>query len=377
MALSTFNRVALMKRGSSRLSLNVGGTETRVLKVHPERPEPEKIRIAAHVIRDGGLVAFPTETVYGLGANALDDRAVLRIFEAKKRPADNPLIVHIANTDDIYLLAERLPKGAEVLMNEFWPGPLTLLVPRSELVPDATTAGLATVAIRMPSHPIARALIAEADVPIAAPSANLAGRPSPTTAKHVLDDLSGRIDIVIDGGAIGFGVESTVLDLTAKVPTVLRPGPITVEELIQVLGKIEVHRVAKAEAPTEVVVARAPGMKHKHYAPKAEVTVIEGSPDDMVSKIQELAGKHKHAGKKVGIMATTETANRYRADVVKVVGVRQKPRTIAKNLFKALREFDEEGVDVVLTEGLEPTGIGLAVMNRLRKAAGYNIVRVA
>jgi L-threonylcarbamoyladenylate synthase len=350
--------------------------ETIVLKVHPERPEPEKIRIAAQVIRDGGLVAFPTETVYGLGANALDDRAALRIFEAKKRPADNPLIVHIANNDDINLLAERLPKEVEMLTDNFWPGPLTLLVPKSELVPDTTTAGLATVAIRMPSHPVARALIAEADVPIAAPSANLAGRPSPTTAKHVLDDLSGRIDIVIDGGAVGFGVESTVLDLTAKVPTVLRPGPVTVEKLSQVLGEVEVHRVAKAEAPTEVVVARAPGMKHKHYAPKAEVTVIEGSLEGMVSKIQELAGEHERAGKKVGIMATSETANRYRADVVKVVGARQRPKTVAKNLFKALRGFDEEGVEVVLAEGLEPTGIGLAVMNRLRKAAGHNIVRV-
>jgi L-threonylcarbamoyladenylate synthase len=228
----------------------------------------------------------------------------------------------------------------------------------------------------MPSHPVARALIAEADVPIAAPSANLAGRPSPTTAKHVIDDLAGRIDIVIDGGAVGFGVESTVLDLTTDSPTVLRPGPVTVENLKQVLGEVEVHPVARAEEPIEIVVARAPGMKHKHYAPKAEVTVIEGPPEGMVSKIQELASEHERAGKKVGIMATAETADRYRADVVKVVGERQKPRTVAKNLFNALREFDEEGVEVVLAEGLEPTGIGLAVMNRLRKAAGYNIVRV-
>ena len=365
-----------MERDSSRLSLNGGEIETRVLKVHPKRPEPEKIRIAAQVIRDGGLVAFPTETVYGLGANALDDGAALKIFEAKKRPADNPLIVHIASNDDIYLLTERLPKGADLLINKFWPGPLTLLVPRSELVPDVTTAGLATVAVRMPSHPVARALITEADVPIAAPSANLAGRPSPTIAKHVLDDLAGRIDIVIDGGAVGFGVESTVLDLTTKVPTVLRPGPVTVEELGQILGEIEVHRVAKAEAPTEVAVARAPGMKHKHYAPKAEVTVIEGPLESMVSKIQALASEHKRAGKKVGIMATAETAGRYRADVVKVVGARQKPKTVAKNLFKALREFDDEGIEVVIAEGLEPTGIGLAAMNRLRKAAGYDIVRV-
>lgn len=350
--------------------------ETLVLKVNPKQPELEKIRVAAQVVRKGGLVVFPTETVYGLGANALDDAAVLKIFKAKERPADNPLIVHIADGDDLHILAEHVPSEAKKLITQFWPGPLTLLLRKSELVPDATTAGLATVAIRMPSHPIARALIAEADVPIAAPSANLAGRPSPTTAKHVLDDLSGRINIVIDGGAVGFGVESTVLDLTTEVPTVLRPGPVTVEELGQVLGEVKVHPVAKAEAPAEVVVAQAPGMKYKHYAPRAEVILVEGALDGMVSKIQELTVKHKSAGKKVGIMATVETARKYRADVVKVVGVRRKPKTIAKNLFKAFREFDEMGVDIVLAEGLKPKSIGLAIMNRLRKAAGYNIVRV-
>jgi L-threonylcarbamoyladenylate synthase len=350
--------------------------KTVVLKVHPERPEPEKIRAAAQVIRGGGLVAFPTETVYGLGANALMDESVLKIFKAKNRPADNPLIVHVANEDDIHILAERVPAKAKELIEKFWPGPLTLLMPRSELVPDATTAGLATVAIRMPSHPVAYALISEADVPIAAPSANLAGRPSPTTAKHVLDDLSGRIDAVLDGGEVGFGVESTVLDLTTKPPTVLRPGPLTVEELEQVLGRVEIHPVAKAEAPTEVVVARAPGMKYRHYAPKAEVVLVEGPLDSVVAKIQELASEHKRAGKKVGIMTTEESTKEYPADVTKVVGSRKNPRTVAKSLFKILREFDEEKVDVVLAEGLEPVGIGLAIMNRLRKAAGYNIIRV-
>jgi L-threonylcarbamoyladenylate synthase len=351
--------------------------KTVVLKTDAERPDLEKIRRAAQVIREGGLVAFPTETVYGLGANALDDQAVLKIFWAKKRPADNPLIVHVADTDDVGLLTEHVPNRAKMLMDKFWPGPLTLLMPRSELVPDATTAGLATVAIRMPSHTVAKALITEAGVPIAAPSANLAGKPSPTTAKHVLDDLSGRVDIVIDAGRVGFGVESTVLDLTAEVPTVLRPGPVAVEELNRILGEVRVHPVAKAEAPTEVVVARAPGMKYKHYAPKAEVTVIEGPLESMVSKIQELASEHERAGKEIGIMATAETAHRYRTGIVRVVGARREPRTIAKNLFRVLREFDEEGVEVVLSEGIRPEGIGLAVMNRLRKAAGYNIVRVA
>jgi len=350
--------------------------KTIVLKVHPERPESEKIRIAAQVIRDGGLVAFPTETVYGLGANALDERAVLKIFESKKRPADNPLIVHISNINDVYLLAERLPKGAEVLINKFWPGPLTLIVPRSELVPDATTAGLATVAIRMPSHPVARALIAEANVPIAAPSANIAGMPSPTTVTHVLADLNGRIEAVIDGGEITYGVESTVLDITTDPPTILRPGPATVEELQDLIGEVRVHPVARAEVSAEVVIARSPGMKYKHYAPAAEIVVVEGNLEKIQVKVQELANAQRKSGKKVGIVATEETAASYHADVVKIVGSRRDPRTVSKNLFRILRELDSEGVSSAVAEGIEPLGIGLAVMNRLRKAAGHNIVRV-
>ena len=343
--------------------------KTLVLKVSPVQPEPEKIKIAAQTIREGGLVAFPTETVYGLGANALDERAVLRIFQAKNRPTDNPLIVHIANKEDVYLLAETVPSKAEILIDRFWPGPLTLLMPKSELVPAATTAGLATVAIRMPSHPIARALIAEADVPIAAPSANLAGKPSPTTAQHVWDDLSGKIEVLIDGGEVGFGVESTVLDLTADPPTVLRPGPVTVGELRQILGRVEVHPIATAEIPAEAVIARAPGMKYRHYAPSAEVVVVEGPLPRVVGKIQELWQEYQREGKRVGIMATEETAGEYQSAIVKVVGTRRNLRTVAKNLFQTFRDFDREGVDVILAEGVEISGIGLAIMNRLRKAA--------
>ncbi|KUO42525.1 MAG: tRNA threonylcarbamoyladenosine biosynthesis protein [Candidatus Hadarchaeum yellowstonense] len=343
--------------------------KTLVLKVSPVQPEPEKIKIAAQTIRDGGLVAFPTETVYGLGANALDERAVLRIFQAKNRPTDNPLIVHIANKEDVYLLAETVPSKAEILIDRFWPGPLTLLMPKSELVPAATTAGLATVAIRMPSHPIARALIAEADVPIAAPSANLAGKPSPTTAQHVWDDLSGKIEVLIDGGEVGFGVESTVLDLTADPPTVLRPGPVTVGELRQILGRVEVHPIATAEIPAEAVIARAPGMKYRHYAPSAEVVVVEGPLPRVVGKIQELWQEYQREGKRVGVMATEETAGEYQSAIVKVVGTRRNLRTVAKNLFQTFRDFDREGVDVILAEGVEISGIGLAIMNRLRKAA--------
>ncbi|MEW6592779.1 MAG: L-threonylcarbamoyladenylate synthase [Candidatus Hadarchaeota archaeon] len=346
---------------------------TIVLRVSRMRPEREKIRAAAEIIRRGGLAAFPTETVYGLGANALDEKAVLKIFKAKRRPADNPLIVHIARADDISLLTSSVPKNAEKLMKKFWPGPLTILMPKSEMVPDVTTAGLATVAVRMPSHPVAKAFILEADVPIAAPSANMAGRPSPTTAKHVLDDLSGRIDAVIDGGKVGFGVESTVLDLSRGVPTVLRPGPVTLEDLEKILPGVETHPVAKAGASTEAAVALAPGMKYRHYAPAAEVILVEGPEEKIVGKIRELAEKLRRDGKKVGILATKETANRYDAGIVEVVGTRENPKTIAKNLFMTLRDFDEKGVEKVLAEGIEPAGIGLAIMNRLRKAASSSV----
>ncbi|MGC8816481.1 MAG: L-threonylcarbamoyladenylate synthase [Candidatus Hadarchaeum sp.] len=347
---------------------------TLVLEINPESPDLEKIRFAARVIREGGLVAFPTETVYGLGANALDEAAVQRIFQVKNRPMDNPLIVHIADRDDVHLLAETVPAQAERLIETFWPGPLTLLLPKSELVPAVTTAGLATVAVRMPSHPIAQSLIREADVPVAAPSANLAGRPSPTSARHVWEDLSGKIEILIDGGEVGYGVESTVLDVTSDPPVLLRPGPITVTELRRVLGRVEVHPIARAEMPVEAAIAKAPGMKYRHYAPRAELVLVEGPPQAVVAKIRELAAGYDGEGKRVGIMAVAETAAEYGLALVKVVGERRNPRTIAKGLFRTLREFDAENVNVILAEGVEPTGIGLAIMNRLRKAAA-NIVR--
>lgn len=350
--------------------------KTLIIKVNPLNPELDKIATAAKAVKEGKLVAFPTETVYGLGANALDEEAVLRIFKAKKRPADNPIIVHIANPNDLYVLAADVPKLAEKLAQKFWPGPLTMLLSKSEEVPKAVTAGLESVAIRMPSHPVAKALITEADVPIAAPSANLAGRPSPTRASHVIEDLGGRIELLLDGGEVGYGVESTVLDLTSDLPTILRPGPITPDALRKVVGKVRVHPVAKAEAPVEVSIAKSPGVKHKHYAPKAEVVVVEGKPARVEVKVQELADLHRKLGKRVGIMAMEETAPRYSADVVEVVGTRRDPRLVAKNLFKVLRWMDSKKVQLVVAEGIDPTGIGLAVMNRLRKAAGYNIVHV-
>src|SRR3972149_11870243 len=258
--------------------------KTLMLKVDPRKPEIQKLQIAAEFIKKGGLVAFPTETVYGLGADALNPKAVLALFEAKKRPLDNPPIIHVENPDDVKTLAKHVPHEAELLMKRFWPGPLTLVLERSRKVPDVTVAGLDTVAVRMPKHEVALALIRESGVPIAAPSANLAGKPSPTTAEHVLDDLNGRIDAVLDGGATCVGVESTVLDLTVCPPMVLRPGGTTFEALRKVLGEVELHPFVAAEKEIVAGETRTPGVKHKHYAPKAKLILVEGSIAAVVEK---------------------------------------------------------------------------------------------
>jgi L-threonylcarbamoyladenylate synthase len=347
---------------------------TVTLKVNGEKPEKSIIRAAAEIIRKGGLVAFPTETVYGLGADALNPRAVLRIYRAKDRPLDNPLIVHIADRKDIYKLAEDVPSAADELMN-FWPGPLTLVLRASRIVPRETTGGLETVAIRMPNHKVALALIRESGVPIAAPSANLAGRPSPTTALHVKQDLEGRIDMILDAGPTRIGVESTVLDLTSKPPQVLRPGGLPFEELRRVLDDVRLHPSVIAERELKIEVAPSPGMKHKHYSPKAQLILVEGETGALVNKIQELADRYNRDRKKVGVLATDETQHYYRADVIKSLGSREDMSFLAKNLFRLLREFDDEGVDVIIAEGVPLRHLGLAVMNRLRKASGFNIVR--
>jgi len=350
--------------------------ETLVFKVNPQKPEKRKVRTAAEIIKKGGLVAFPTETVYGLGADALNPKAVLALFEAKKRPLDNPPIIHVENPDDVKTLAKHVPHEAELLMKRFWPGPLTLVLERSRKVPDVTVAGLDTVAVRMPKHEVALALIRESGVPIAAPSANLAGKPSPTTAEHVLDDLNGRIDAVLDGGSTCVGVESTVLDLTVCPPMVLRPGGTTFEALREVLGEVELHPFVAAEKEMAVGETRSPGMKHKHYAPKAKLILVEGSIAAVVEKIRELTEAYEKKDCKVGVLATDETAAKYDADVIKSLGSRFNLDAVAQNLFRLLREFDAEGVDVIVAEGVPQEGLGLAVMNRLRKASGYDIVKV-
>jgi L-threonylcarbamoyladenylate synthase len=349
--------------------------QTVVLKVDSQQPDAEKVRVAASIIREGGLVAFPTETVYGLGADALNSKAVLALFKAKKRPLDNPPIIHVENISDVYRLAKRVPSKADKLMREFWPGPLTLVFKRSKTVPDVTVAGLDTIAVRMPQHAVALALIRETSRPIAAPSANLAGKPSPTSADHVFDDLNGRIDAILDGGPTCIGVESTVLDLSADSALVLRPGGTPLEALRKVLGDVKLHPFVAAEKELPIEKTRSPGMKHKHYAPNAQVIVVEGAIPAVLAKVKELAESYRLKGVKVGVLATDETLAAYRADVVKSLGSRFNLAVVAQNLFSLLREFDVEGVDVIVAEGVSTEGLGLAVMNRLRKASGYNIVK--
>lgn len=330
--------------------------------------DARKINVAARLIREGELVAFPTETVYGLGGDALNRNAVLKIFKAKGRPADNPLIVHIARFETLHDLAREVPKEAELLAERFWPGPLTLVLPKAENVPKETTGGLDSVAVRMPSHEIALALIRASDRPIAAPSANISGKPSPTLAEHVIDDFYGRIACIIDGGETFIGVESTVIDLTGWPPVLLRPGGLPLEEIERAVGEVIIHPAVRGK---EVDLARAPGMKYRHYSPSAAVIVVEGRRDRVHRKIKELVESFKGEGKRVGVMAT---GGIYEADEYFDLG--ESEEDVARNLFKALRELDKRGVDIIIAEGIEERGLGLAVMNRLRKAAGYRVVKV-
>ena len=331
-----------------------------------EGPDERGLRVAAGLIRNGKLVAFPTETVYGLGASALDETAARRIFEAKGRPPDNPLIAHIAGMEWLEDLAREIPDTAWKLAERFWPGPLTLVLPAKETVPRVTTGGLDTVAVRMPAHPIALELIRMSGLPVAAPSANISGKPSPTDAEHVVDDFYGRIECIIDGGPTPLGVESTVIDLTGEKPLLLRPGGLPREDIKRVVGEVEIHPAVRGEV---VDVAKAPGMKYRHYAPRAEVVVVEGDRTAVDKKIDELIAEFRGKGLKVGVMAMDE----HEADAFFHLG--KTSEEAARNLFRALRELDRAGVDVIIAQGVEEKGLGLAVMNRLRKAAGFKIIR--
>ena len=357
--------------------------KTEIIKIDTSAPEWDKqLDYAAEVLRSGGLVAFPTETVYGLGANALDAGAAEKIYRAKGRPSDNPLIVHIADTKALGDVTGAVPQAAVPLIREFWPGPLTLIMPKSGKIPSIITAGLDTVAIRMPSHPVARALIKKAGIPVAAPSANSSGKPSPTMAKHVELDLSGKVDIIIDGGRSNVGVESTVLDVTVQPPQILRPGGVTREQLESLLGPISIDpAMAALSGSASPNPPRAPGMKYRHYAPKAPLTLIHGSRENVIAEITRRAENYIKTGASVGILATDETSRLYQTRLPGIccilsMGSGQKPESLAANLFKCLREFDGKPVDVILGETTGTDGIGLAVMNRLTKAAGGNIIDV-
>lgn len=330
------------------------------------------IEKASDILHEGSLVAFPTETVYGLGADALNETAAEKIYKAKGRPSDNPLIVHVADRQQIDPLVTEIPEKAVLLMETFWPGPLTLIFRKSSIVPDGTTGGLNTVAIRMPNHEIARALIRHAGVPVAAPSANTSGRPSPTTAKHVMDDLNGQIAMVIDGGEVGIGIESTIVDVTSEVPIILRPGYITKKMLEEVVGTVTIDKAILGPVGNDIH-PKAPGMKYKHYAPRADFKMFKGDISKVSECINTLAKEYTDNGFHVGIIASDETKDRYTYGDVVSIGSRADDITISRNLYKILRDFDDKGMDYILGETFENEGLGQAIMNRLQKAAGYQV----
>ncbi|MCR5404520.1 MAG: threonylcarbamoyl-AMP synthase [Butyrivibrio sp.] len=327
---------------------------------------------AGEIIRNGGLVAFPTETVYGLGGDALNPESSKKIYAAKGRPSDNPLIVHIADMEHLERIVKRVPEAAYRLSEAYWPGPMTMIMEKEDLVPYETTGGLDTVAIRMPNNEIALELIRQSGGYIAAPSANRSGRPSPTLAKYCIEDLSGNVDMIIDGGQVGIGLESTIVDLTSDIPMILRPGYVTQKMLKDILGEVEVDRTIidgnSKQKP------KAPGMKYRHYAPKGELKIVQGSQEKVIEYINDEAKKAKDSGKRVGVICTDSSSNKYLADSVKSAGNRNDENTIAHELFKVLREFDDEGVDVIFSESFDDSGLGRAIMNRLLKAAGHNVV---
>ena len=327
---------------------------------------------AGRILKEGGLVAFPTETVYGLGGDALNPESSKKIYAAKGRPSDNPLIVHVCRWEDVEPIVEKIPKEAEKLAAAFWPGPMTMIFQKSSLVPYETTGGLDTVAIRFPSNKIAAAMIRAGGGYIAAPSANKSGRPSPTEAKYCREDLDGKVEMIIDGGQVGIGLESTIIDLTEGTPTILRPGYITREMLEKVLGEVDVDRTIIA--PNSNIRPKAPGMKYRHYAPQGDLAIVEGSPENVVSYINEACRRAKEAGKVTGIICTDETKDRYHADYVYSAGTRSDEETVARQLFKILREFDDDGAQVMYSESFAGGGICMAIMNRLMKAAGQKVI---
>lgn len=349
--------------------------DTKVVMLDEGSLDRASIKEAGEIIRTGGLVAFPTETVYGLGANALDNEAVKKIFEAKGRPQDNPLIVHIADFEDIKPLVEEVSEIARKFMNRFWPGPMTMILPKSSIIPDATSASLPSVGIRMPSNVIARELIRAAKVPVAAPSANISGRPSPTDVQRCIEDLTGRVDYILGGEICDIGLESTIIDCTVQPTCILRPGGITLEMLREIDPDAYIDP-AIMEKPNEDLKPKAPGMKYRHYAPKATVKIVQGDLQKTIAKINEMVQNYIDRNEVVGIMATEETKDSYPKGLVLSLGSRKNMISVSQGLFETLRSFDDKKVDVIIAESFEEKGVGVAVMNRLKKSAGFDITKV-
>ena len=344
-----------------------------VVAMDAEHLNMEAIQKAGKILKEGGLVAFPTETVYGLGGNALDPAASMKIYAAKGRPSDNPLIVHIADLKDLARITTEVPEGAQILAKKYWPGPLTMILPKADVVPKETTGGLDSVAVRFPSDRIAQELIKAAGGFVAAPSANTSGRPSPTMAEHVEEDLGDAIEMIIDGGQVGIGLESTIVDFTEDVPVVLRPGYISLEMLREVLGEV---RMDKGLLITDSSVRpKAPGMKYRHYAPKADLSIVEGTQEEVIDCINRLTREAAAKGLKAGIIATDETRAQYASGLVLSIGSREEEETIAHHLYEVLRDFDEADVNVIYSEAFYTPRMGQAIMNRLLKAAGHKIIK--
>lgn len=340
--------------------------KTEVIKIENINQKTE-IKKAADIIRSGGLVGLPTETVYGLGANAFDEEAVKSVFVAKGRPGDNPLIVHISEFKEIYNLVREVPDNAKKLAEKYWPGPLTIILPKSDKIPDAVSAGLDTVAVRLPSHPIMREIIRESGVPIAAPSANLSGSPSPTNAQCVLDDMNGRIPMIVDGGDCQVGVESTVITFATDVPRLLRPGGVTPEQIEEVVGEIHIDKAVLSQIGKDEKVS-SPGMKYKHYAPKTKIIIVKGADEKYFDFLEKQSGK-------IGAMCFEEDMDKIKIPCV-AYGKKDDSLSQAQRLFDALRETDKMGVDTVYAHCPEEKGVGLAVMNRLLRSAGFEIIEV-
>lgn len=349
--------------------------KTIIRKINENEIDAEILREAGEILLSGGLVAFPTETVYGLGANALDEQAAKKTYAAKGRPSDNPLIIHIAETGALYEITENIPSEASALANKFWPGPLTMIFDKSEKVPYGTTGGLDTVAVRMPENKIALGLIRAGGGYVSAPSANTSGRPSPTSASHVEEDLDGKIDMILDGGNVSIGVESTIVDMTVTPPVILRPGAITQEMIAEVIGEVVMDRGLMK--PEEGAAPKAPGMKYRHYAPKAKLVIVEGTVENEVKAIRQLVNENLRRGQKAGVIGSSETVKKYKKGVVKNIGTRENEASIAKNLYRVLREFDEEDIEYIYSESFATDGIGYAIMNRLEKAAGHQVLEAS